>query len=400
MARRRKRHHKRLKITALVFLVVVIAGAVVLYLRPLPALYPINHVGSLTGSQPVLTWPAATETAIGGTGYGVLDVNGGQTKMPIASSAKLITALTVLSHYSLQLGDQGPTITFSSADEAIYNNYLAEDGSVVKVVSGEQMSEYQALCAMLLPSANNIADSLAIWAFGSLQNYTQQADLEIQGLALHNTVVGTDASGFAPATESTSHDLVQLGEDALNNPVLAQIVGLTQANLPVVGEVKNVNSLLGQDGIIGIKTGNTDQAGGVYIFAAKDSVGSYPLTVVGAIEGAPTLEDALSQTKPLLDSAKDNFKVATVTSSGQVVGNYKTPWGEYVSILASRNLNALVWSGQTVTPAVSDSAVYAPQPAGTIVGTLNLPEANSGSVNLVLAQKLASPPWWWRIFHK
>src|ERR1039458_6255907 len=108
MARRRKRHHKRLKITALVFLVVVIAGAVALYLRPLPAMYPINHVSPLTGSQPVLTWPSAGETAIGGTGYGVLDVNGDQTKLPIASTAKLITALTVLNHYPLHLGDQGP----------------------------------------------------------------------------------------------------------------------------------------------------------------------------------------------------------------------------------------------------------------------------------------------------
>ncbi|HUD81267.1 MAG TPA: hypothetical protein VMR08_01395 [Patescibacteria group bacterium] len=400
MPRRRKRHHTKLNIALVTAVAALIIAAVLLYLRPLPALYPVNNVRTLTVTVPLLSWPNSQQAAIGGLGYGVLDTNGTQTEQPIASTAKLITALTVLNHDPLSLGQQGPMITFSDNDVAIYNNYLAEDGSVVKVVSGEQMSEYQALSAMLLPSANNVADSLAIWAFGSLQNYLTAASQEIQGLGLSSTVVSSDASGFNPATVSTAHDLVLLGENAMQNPVIAQIVGQSEANLPVVGEVKNVNTLLGQNGIVGIKTGNTDQAGGVYIFAAKDSLNqTYSVTIVGAIQGSPTLQDALGGTIPLLISAESNFRISTVVGGGQPVGYYKIPWSKPVSIIASQNLTGLLWTGQAITPAASDHAIYGPQLNRAVVGFLSLPGSGNHSVSLILSQKITAPPWWWRIFH-
>ena len=40
---------------------------------------------------------------------------------------------------------------------------------MVKVQNGEKISQYQALQAMLLPSGNNMADSMARWAFGARQ---------------------------------------------------------------------------------------------------------------------------------------------------------------------------------------------------------------------------------------
>jgi D-alanyl-D-alanine carboxypeptidase (penicillin-binding protein 5/6) len=41
---------------------------------------------------------------------------------------------------------------------------------------GEELSEYQALQALLLPSANNIAETLARWAFGSIDAYNAYAN--------------------------------------------------------------------------------------------------------------------------------------------------------------------------------------------------------------------------------
>ena len=52
---------------------------------------------------------------------------------------------------------------------------------------------------------------------------------------------------------------------------------------------------LGKDSIIGIKTGNTDQAGGVFLSASKITVNNSPLIVYTAVMQAPTLFDALSQ---------------------------------------------------------------------------------------------------------
>src|SRR5207245_1841316 len=122
-------------------------------------------------SPPKITWPAYGQAGIGAAGYGLLSVAGAQTAAPIASVAKVMTALAVLSQKPLELNQQGPTITITEEDVASYENYVTQGGSVVRVDSGEQISEYQALQAMLIPSANNMAFTLSRWAFGSTDNY-------------------------------------------------------------------------------------------------------------------------------------------------------------------------------------------------------------------------------------
>src|SRR5882672_4752534 len=229
------------------------------YLRPLPVV--TANAASLSSQlgTPTIAWPAVGQSAVGAIGYGVLANSGEQSKIPTASVAKIITALTVLKAKPLKLGEQGPSITISNADVALYNQYVAASGSVAKVAVGEQLSEYQALQAMLLPSANNVADTLAIWAFGSLKAYKAQATQLVEELGLTQTTIGDDASGYSPSTVSTAPDLVQLGEAALQNPVVAQIVRQHSAVLPVAGTVTNADTLLGTNGIIGIKVGNNNQ---------------------------------------------------------------------------------------------------------------------------------------------
>ena len=325
--------------------------------------------------------------------------SGDQTPKPTASIAKLVTALAVLSKYPLGLGQQGPAITLTAADVTLYDQYLAEDGSVVKVQAGEQITEYQALEAMMLPSANNMADSLAIWAFGSLSSYSTFANQFITTLGLTNTHIGSDASGFLPDTTSTATDLVTLGMDILKTPVLAAITNETQATLPVAGVVVNVNWLLGQDGIIGIKTGNSNQAGGVFLFAADDNINSsQTVTIVGAVQGSANLQIALDQTVPLLTSVKQNFTLSTLVTAGQVVGYYKTPWKDLVPAIAQNNLMAVIWKGTTPQPTLSLDPLHSPQASGTKVGLLSFHSANKPLYDPVsLGQPLAKPPIFWRV---
>ncbi|MGH7234242.1 MAG: D-alanyl-D-alanine carboxypeptidase, partial [Candidatus Saccharimonadales bacterium] len=152
-------------------------------------------------TQPAdLPWPNYGESAVGLLGSGVISTHGQQTPLPIASVAKLITALVVLNKYPLSIGQQGPTITLDTTDYGFYTTYVSEQGSVVPVYSGEQLSEYQMLEAMLVPSGNNIADSLARWAFGSVAGYDSFANTFVNQLGMKNTLVAGDASGFLPAT--------------------------------------------------------------------------------------------------------------------------------------------------------------------------------------------------------
>ena len=56
-------------------------------------------------------------------------------------------------------------------------------------------------------------------------------------------------------------------------PALAAIVGMSTAVVPVAGVIRTTNALLGQDGIVGLKTGSTQAAGGCILIAAWHEVG-------------------------------------------------------------------------------------------------------------------------------
>jgi D-alanyl-D-alanine carboxypeptidase (penicillin-binding protein 5/6) len=157
--------------------------------RTMPAARP-NNLSVEAQTSPSLNWPSQGESAVGIVGTNILQSIGDSTPKPTASTAKLITALMVLKAKPLSVSDTGPTVTLTQADVNIYNAYLAEDGSVVQVQAGEQITEYQMLEAMLLPSANNIADSLAIWAYGSLSAYSTAANAYVKSLGLSATTIG------------------------------------------------------------------------------------------------------------------------------------------------------------------------------------------------------------------
>ncbi len=351
-----------------------------------------------------LSWPSTGQAAVGIVGTDIVATNGMQKPAPTASAAKIITALVVLQQKPLAKGQQGPTITMTADDVARYQAYAAKDGSVIRVQQGEQISEYQMLQAMLLPSANNIADSLAIWAFGSLDNYKTAANAYISSLGLTSTHVGDDASGLAPDTTSTALDMVHLGKKAMENPVMAEIVGQsTAADIPVAGTVKNVNFLLGTDGVVGIKTGNTEEAGGVFVSAAQVIVNGKPVTITTAIVGSPSLFTAMKGSLPLIDSAKANFKTTTVVKAGQVVGSYKSPWDGSVKVYATADLNVTRWGGVDVSTKTQLRPIAAEvAQAGQTVGQFIVPSSattSQKSVTVRLGSTPSQPSAWWRLTH-
>ncbi len=352
-----------------------------------------------------LVWPTAGESALGVLGSHVLQTHGPQTAVPTASTAKLITALVVLKDKPLALNQEGPTITLSASDVNIYNAYVAEQGSVVQVQAGEKISEYQMLEAMLLPSANNMADSLAIWAYGSLAAYSNAANTYLASLGLKNTHIGIDASGFSPTTVSSAADLVKIGELVMNDPILSGIVGKTVATgIPVVSSVKNVNYLLGSNGIVGIKTGNTTQAGGVFVGATQVSVNNKLVTIVTADMGAPTLVEALDGSVPLIKSARANLDSVSLVNKGQVLGTYKLPWNnQSVQAVANANLNEIAWGGSTLSLNLSHlKPLIYPSSDGPDVGQVSSHSdgvLNSQSVGVVLKHSVVGPSISWRLLH-
>lgn len=380
-------------------LLLAIAGGFIFYLysRPIASITPTPQtISTAPASRINITWPAGSQAAIGSEDEGLLAAKPNQTPKPTASTAKLITTLVILKNKPLKVSEKGPKITLTQADVDIYNQYFTKDGSSAKVEVGEQLSQYQMLQGMLLPSANNYADSMAIWEFGSLQKYQLTAQKLVGDLGMKNTTIGSDASGFSPTTVSTAEDLTKLAVAAIKNPVVAKIVKLDQVNLPVVGIKQNTNWLLGADGVIGLKTGETNEAGGVYVFASKYTIDSKHSTIiVGAVQGEPNVLAAIHQSRELLNQARPQFKIITPIKKGQLVASYRSPWGEKVDAVAASDIKIISWAGKKITPKLNLFNVTVPAAKNSSVGIIKI---GNTSTKIILKDQINLPDWQWRLF--
>ena len=154
------------------------------------------------------------------------------------------------------------------------------------IAAGEQLTERQALQALLLPSANNIAAVLARWDAGSVGRFVARMNATARSLGMTHTRY-TDPSGYDDATVSTAADQVRIVDRAMSLPVFASIVATPSATLPVAGTVHNTNALLGHDGFVGVKTGSDDAAGGCFAFRAVRWIDGKRTTITGVVLGQP-----------------------------------------------------------------------------------------------------------------
>jgi D-alanyl-D-alanine carboxypeptidase (penicillin-binding protein 5/6) len=254
-------------------------------------------------------WPAtAKAAAVGVKGVGVLAQTGDTAPRPIASIAKVITALAILEKHPLKPGEAGPSIGITEHDEQLYRNYVAKNGTVVLVKNGIPISERDALEAMLLPSANNVADTTAIWAFGSLKKYHNYANDMLKRYGLQDTTVGVDASGLDPSTKSTASDLVGLGEIALNNPTIAEIVKLKAAYIPYAGDIPNYNAMVTKYGFTGLKPGESIQAKNTLLFSTDTVVNGKQQTIIGAVLGTEDYKTSNAAALQIVDFTKNTLK--------------------------------------------------------------------------------------------
>jgi D-alanyl-D-alanine carboxypeptidase (penicillin-binding protein 5/6) len=204
--------------------------------------------------------------------------------VPIASLAKVMTAYVVLSAHPLKSGSDGFTFTVTAGDVADTERRRARDESLVDVEEGETLSERQALMAMMLPSANNVAVMIAKHLSGSASAFVAKMNETAHRLGMDATTY-TDPSGFDATTVSTATDQLILAEKAAELPVLAQMMATPSYQLPVAGTVHNTDTLLGSHGFVGMKTGSDDAAGGCFMFRVLKRVGGKTVELIGVVLG-------------------------------------------------------------------------------------------------------------------
>ena len=400
---RRRRRFRRRRFLVFGTLLVVAAAAAYTFLTataPLPAAAEAAS-GTSTITEPAVApvFPSYGSAAVGVVGQdGLLVQHGSTASAPIASMTKTITALVLLDKHPIAAGGDGPTITFTQADVGILEKVWAEDGSWAPVQAGEKLTERQALTAMILPSANNYAISLASWGFGSVSAFLTYANSWLKQHGFTGTHI-TDPSGLDPGSVSTPADLIGIGKLVVTNPVLKTIVDTPVATLPDVGTVHDSNKLLGVDGIDGIKTGWTDQAGHCLLFAASVTLNGHPMQLVGVVTGAPDYSNLWTDVPPLLKSVEAGFHEVTVGSSRTDYGTYRAVWGDSARLVSTKPGSLFVFSDAPITVTVRSSPVTLVKP-GDAVGTVTYAGAGQTVTRTLTVTKAVSDPGLgWRLTH-
>jgi D-alanyl-D-alanine carboxypeptidase (penicillin-binding protein 5/6) len=207
-----------------------------------------------------------------------------QQPVPIASVAKVMTAYLVLQHHPLSAGRSGPRFVVREDDVADTEARRRDGQSVVPVRAGEELTEREALMAILLPSANNVAVLVARQVAGSVDAFVAEMNETARALGMSRTTY-TDPSGLDDGTVSTALDQLRLAQVVARDETLAAMMATASYRLPVAGVVTNTNALLGQNGFVGMKTGSDRAAGGCFMFRAVWHTAGGDVTLIGVVLG-------------------------------------------------------------------------------------------------------------------
>jgi D-alanyl-D-alanine carboxypeptidase (penicillin-binding protein 5/6) len=398
-----RRGRKAVLIVLPLLVVLVVAAGIFQWLRPVPKLslhpsVPVNTV--VPGPPPALPWPAGGQAALDVPGVGLLSSPGSDQAVPTASLAKVMSAYVVLHDHPLPTGTPGPAVPMTADDVNAYRAGRAQGESVVRVTAGEMLAERQLLEGLLVASGNNLASALARWNKGTPAAFVDEMNATATRLSLTHTHYA-DPAGVNPATTSTVGDQLKLAEAAMADPTFAEIVAEPQVQLPLAGTIKNFNSLVGTDGIVGIKTGNSLAAGGCLVLAAKRQVAGRDELVYAAVLGAKgkvPLQAALTAGKALVDAAGTLGRPVTVLSANQTLATIRAPWGTTARATVANAAQLPAWGGQPLTYAFQARSLGHSLHKGDEVGMV-IVTAGTQHVQLpVLATaSIRSPSLRWRL---
>lgn len=390
---------RRVKIWTPLVVLLLIVFAIVQAVRPLPTpelRLTAQSTYTFDGSKPSLPWPNEGQGYMAATGLGTVDSFGEQKAVPIGSVAKAMTAYIVLKDHPLKKGEAGPSITVDAKGESDGKLDAAGESTLNTVKAGDKLTEQEALSAIMIPSANNIARLLARWDAGSEEAFVKKMNDTAKSLGMKNTTY-TDPSGLNATTVSSAEDQVKLGQKLVEIPALMAITKLPSWTDPSGKNWRNYNTLVPYNNALGIKTGSTSKAGGNLLFAAHKMVGDTDQLIVGAVLGqhkSPIIDTVNAVSKDVMIATENLLKSGKVVKKGDVVGAVDDGFGGTIPVVATEDVAAVGWPGLTVKLELTDDGKTLPHEAvaGTHVGTLTVGEGSSQvKVAVALQSDLTDP---------
>lgn len=213
-----------------------------------------------------------------------------------ASTTKIMTALVALDYFKPQ-----DVLTVKNA---------SSEGSILGLLEGEQMTFESLMYAMLLPSANDAALAISQNYPGGENAFLAKMNEKAKQLKLYNTHY-LDPAGLEDDSDyTTPFDLARLASFAIQNELFRQVVGTKEKFIAdITGTnvytLNNLNILLGTNGVNGIKTGFTPQAGQVLVTSKLEKGKTIITVVMGSL-------DRFEDTSKLLDLVTNNLTYLSI----------------------------------------------------------------------------------------
>jgi len=291
----------------------------------------------------------------------VLLARNSRQRRPMASTTKLMTALV-----SIERSDLDDVL--SATDYA-----AAPVESQIGLRPGERMNVRDLLRALLLPSANDAAATLAVGTLGTREAFVEEMNRRAAALGLRDTSysnpVGLDETG----NFSSARDLATLAIRLRRNEFFRRTVDLPRALLRSGARkrtVVNRNALVRSYGFVdGVKTGHTRRAGYVLIGSATRR----GVSVVSVVMGDPSERARNEDSLALLRYGLRSYEAKTILPQGRVLGSLPLKFrdGQAVSIVAGGTFERVLRAGERTSVAVTGlpKDVDGPLPRGSKVGT-------------------------------
>ncbi len=278
-------------------------------------------------------------------------------KLSMASTTKIMTVLLCLESGNL---DE----EFTVDPEAI-----KVEGSSMGLREGDIVSKRDLCIGMLLPSGNDAANATAVHIAGSIEKFAEMMNERAAQIGMTRTCFVTPSGLEAPGHGTSAYDMSLLAREAMKNEDFREIcckksMKLSFGNPPYERWLKNTNKLLAEcDGVNGVKTGFTDEAGRCLVSSCERN---------GVSLICVTLNDPSDRVD---HAALYNYGFSCVTSEMLSSGEH------YVSVVGGDKDKIKVSSHDTIkvgvingeTPVLEekeyiDHFIYAPAEAGTYVG--------------------------------
>ena len=259
--------------------------------------------------------------------------------------------------------------------------------------AGEVLSVHDLLEGALIQSANDAADALAAGASnGDVPLFVDWMNDEAQKLGLHDTHFVRPDGLDAPGHVSSAHDVAILARVAMHSPVVREIV--RKRTDTIAGgtiALHTWNDLLGVfPGMIGVKTGHTDNAGWCEVAAVQRP----GYTIYAVILGSPSRAKRNSDLDRLLAWGVSRYTTLTLVGRAPVT-TVALPYGiAAVPLVASKPLVRVVPAGQRlVERVVAPSAERLPVHRGQRLGRIQFWAGKTlvGSRPLVAARAIPRP---------